>query len=132
MIEIFDKMMAKEFDEKMLLSEAYANVNNVNADWVFVDNDCSIKEHCHRTCDKLEEEGEDLDNLGVDVIREAFSKLEFRIEYPEEYLRLLKMLEKAEKARETLLSYDHTTEETIEGINDAVAWINKKIKEFEQ
>ena len=124
--------MSKECDEKMLLSEAYASVKNVNSDWVNVENDCSIKEHCHRTCDKLEEEGQDLDNLGVDVIREAFSKLKFRIEYPEEYLTLLKTLEKAEKARKTLLSYDHTTEETIEGINDAIAWINKKIKEFEQ
>ena len=63
MVEIFDKMMAKEFDEKMLLSKAYASVNNVNADWVFVENDCSIKEHCHRTCDKLEEEGKDLDRF---------------------------------------------------------------------
>lgn len=132
MVEIFDKMMAKEFDEKMLLSKAYANVNNVNPDWVYVENDCSIKEYCHRTCDKLEEEGKDLDHLDVGVIREAFSKLNFRIDYPEEYLSLLKMLEKAKKARQTLLSYDHTTEETIEGINDAVAWINKKIKEFEQ
>ena len=132
MVEIFDKMMAKEFDENMCLSKAYAIINKVNPDWIVVDNDCSIKEYCHRQCDILEEQGQDLDELGLDVIREAFSKLEFCIEYPEEYLRLLKMLEKAEKARETLLSYDHTTEETIEGINDAVDWINKKIKEFEQ
>ena len=119
MVEIFDKMMSKEFDENMHLSKAYGIIKGVNPDWVIVENDCSIKEYCHRVCDKLEEEGQDLDDLGLDVIREKFSTIEFRIDYPEEYLALLKMLKKAEKAKETLLSYDHTTEETIEGINDA-------------
>tara|TARA_B100000035_G_scaffold301307_1_gene297760 strand:- start:995 stop:1393 length:399 start_codon:yes stop_codon:yes gene_type:complete len=132
MVEIFDKMMSKEFEETLLLSEAYAKIKGVNPQWVHVDGDCSIKEQCHRICDKLEAEGKDLDNLEVSVIRDEFLTLQFTIEYPLEYTALLKTLKKAEKARETLLSYDHTTEETIEGINDAVDWINKKIKEFER
>ena len=132
MVEIFDKMMSKELDDTMLLSEAYAVIEGKKAEWVYVDNDCTIKEYCHRICDKLEAEGKDLNNLGVDVIREEFILLQFRVEYPEEYTALLKTLKKAEKAKETLLSYDHTTEETIEGINDAGDWINKKIKEFER
>ena len=132
MVEIFDKMMSKELDENMLLSEAYATIEGKKAKWVRLDNDCSIKEYCHRVCDRLENEGKDLDTLELGVVREEFTSLRFHIEYPEEYTALLKMLEKAKSARETLLSYDHTTEETIEGINDAVDWIDKKIKEFER
>ena len=132
MIEIFEKMMSKEFDETMLLSEAYAKIKGVNPEWVHVDDDCSIKEQCHRICDKLEEEGKDLDALEIDVVKDHFGDLKFKIDYPVDYLSLLKMLDKAQKAKQTLLSYDHTTQETIEGINDAIDWINKKIKEFER
>ena len=47
MKEIFQRMMRKEFDDKMLLSEAYSVIHGINVSWVYCD-DCSIKEQCHR------------------------------------------------------------------------------------
>jgi len=131
MIEIFDKMMSKEFDENMLLSEAYASIKGKNSAWVYIEGDCSIKECCHRMYEKLEEDGRDLDTLGIDIIRQQFASLIFRIDYPADYLSLLKSMERAKKARATLMSYEHTTEETIAQINESIEWINKKINEFE-
>ena len=97
MVEIFDKMMSKEFDDKMLLSEAYAAIEGKKPEWILIDNDCTIKEYCHRICDRLESEGKDLDSIDVDVIRQEFISLQFTIDYPREYESLLKILKKAKK-----------------------------------
>ena len=130
MVEIFDKMMSKEILDDTLLSVAYASMKDINPDWVSINHDCSIKEFCHRICDKLEQEGKNLDEVELSVIRSKFSALKFEIVYPPEYLSLIKSLEYAKKARDKLLSYEHTTVETLDGIHETIGWIEKKILEF--
>ena len=101
MKEIFQRMMRKEFDDKMLLSEAYSVIQGINRNWIHCD-DCSIKEQCHRICDELEQEGEFLEEISVDVIGDRFDKIKFSINYPPKYLQLLKNLEYVEEQKSKL------------------------------
>ena len=129
MVQIFEKMMSKEFDESMMLSKAYALIHNLNEAWIVCD-DCTIKEQCHRICDELEASGYNLEALSLDSIKEKFAEIKFTVEYPAEYLQLQKSLEYVEKQRSRLLSFSHATEESIELIDMHIQSIQTKLQEF--
>ena len=129
MIQIFEKMMSKDFDESMMLSKAYALIHDLNPSWVVCD-DCTIKEQCHRICDELEKQGFDLDSLPVHVIKEKFADITFQVEYPKEYLELQETLKFVEKQKIKLQSFSHHSTESIELIDSHIKMIKDKIKAF--
>ena len=129
MIEIFDKMMSKEFDESVLLSKAYALIHNLNEAWIVCD-DCTIKEQCHRICDELEASGVNLDNVPLSVIKEKFAEIKFSVEYPPEYLQLQKSLQYVEEQKARLLKFSHANESSKEIIDSHILAIKTKIQEY--
>lgn len=129
MLEIFEKMMAKDFDENMMLSEAYAILQNTNSAWVMCD-DCTIKEKCHRICDMFVSRGINLDNVPLEDIGKEFNNIKFEISYPPEYLKLLENLKYVKNQKNKLLAMPHANQESIGMINSQVQYIENKIKEY--
>jgi hypothetical protein len=129
MREIFQRMIDKEFPEDMLLSKAFSIIKKVNASWISCD-DCTIKEQCHRICDDLEFEGVSLSNVPLSAIGERFEKLQFRIDYPTEYLKLLESLEYVKAQKDKINKFSNVDSRSIDIISSHIKIIEKRIKEY--
>ena len=129
MIEIFQKFIAGDFDESTLLSKAYSEITGIKLEWIVCD-DCTIKEQCHRICDKLEAEGHNLDTLPLKFIEEKFADVKFSIDYPPEYLQLIKSLEYVKDQQNKLLNFPHTDGKALQLIENHIFNLEKEIKGY--
>lgn len=129
MKEIFQRMMDKDFSEDMLISKAFSIIKGVNESWIVCD-DCTIKEQCHRICDQLELEGINLNNAPIDTVGERFEKIEFRIDYPAEYLQLLDTLEYVKSQKNKIIKFPNVNSKSIEIISSHIELLEKKIKGY--
>lgn len=130
MIVIWDKFIDKEYtDSNMSIKEAYAIEKNVKVSWVQDSANMTIQGWVDACCDQLEEEGYDLKETSIELVREKFIKYDISIVPPKEFKQLQNALEQANKTLEMLAGFK-ADETIIDQVKTTIRLLTSEMKEL--
>ena len=116
-------------DLNISIQNAYSIIHSVKHAWVKDDLGLTIQEWIDVCCDRLEEEGYDLQKTSIDLVKEKFVKYDISIVPPKEYRQLQNALEQAVKTSEMLLKFK-ADESMLDQINDTIRLLQQEMKEL--
>ena len=131
MLRIWEQSTDKsiDLDLNLPIKTVYANEMGVKFSWVQDPAGLTIQEWIDVCCDKLEEEGFDLQETSLDFVKEKFVKYDISIVPPKEYTQLKEALEQAEETL-GLLSKFEADNQTIAQIESTISLLTSEMKEL--
>lgn len=129
MIMIWEKFINKTYSGDMLIKEAFAKENDVKISWVNDEANITIQSFVNKICDKLEEEGLDLETTSTEIVKKRFLEYKIFVQPPVEYSKLSQAKNQAEKVLKKLQEYDADSA-VIEQAVDMINLLASKMKEL--
>ena len=120
---------SKYLDLNLPIKNVYAANKDVKLSWVQDPAGLTIQEWIDKCCDKLEEEGYDLQETSIEFVKDKFVNYDISVVPPKEYTQLQEALEQAKKTL-ALLSKFEADKQTIAQIESTISLLTSEMKEL--